>query len=272
MITVNPLPIPLFSADSVCVNTQTKFNDFSSGNIISWSWNFGDGNLSSLQNPSHTYSSSGAYNINLTVISAEGCTSSVTVSTMVYPKPSAHFSTNPTVAPMAGSPPTYGATINFTNQSSGGISYLWDFGDGGTSTNFNPQHYYSIIGNYIITLITTNQYGCTDTSHIATTSDGDIVFPNVFTPNANGSNGGTYDPWNTNNYVFFPFIAPVTEYKLQIFNRWGELIFESKDVKIGWDGYYRGQLCQQDTYVWKAYAKFLNGKTVGKAGDVTLLR
>ena len=57
-----------------------------------------------------------------------------------------------------------------------------------------------------------------------------------------------------------------------IFNRWGELIFESKDIKIGWDGYYRGKLCQQDVYVWKLFAKFEDGTIVEKAGDVTLLR
>ena len=62
------------------------------------------------------------------------------------------------------------------------------------------------------------------------------------------------------------------EYELNIFNRWGELIFVSKDPKIGWDGYYRGKLCKQDVYVWKVRIKFSNGEVLEKVGDVTLLR
>ncbi len=61
-------------------------------------------------------------------------------------------------------------------------------------------------------------------------------------------------------------------YELNIFNKWGELLFVSKDINIGWDGYYRGQLCQQDAYVWKVKAKFADGSTVVKSGDLLLLR
>jgi len=64
----------------------------------------------------------------------------------------------------------------------------------------------------------------------------------------------------------------VVEYNLYIYNRWGELMFESKDVDVGWDGYYNGKLCPQDVYIWKVEGKFINGKTFEKTGDVTLLR
>lgn len=72
--------------------------------------------------------------------------------------------------------------------------------------------------------------------------------------------------------MFFPYTKGVSVYKLQIFNRWGELIFESNDLRQGWDGYYKGKLCQQDVYVWKVDMTFNNGKTFIKTGDVTLLR
>jgi len=72
--------------------------------------------------------------------------------------------------------------------------------------------------------------------------------------------------------VFFPFVTGVENFHMLIFNRWGEIIFETFDVKIGWDGYYRGQLCQQDVYVWKANVNFIDGRSITKAGDVTLLR
>jgi gliding motility-associated-like protein len=72
--------------------------------------------------------------------------------------------------------------------------------------------------------------------------------------------------------VFFPYTSGVTDYHLQIFNRWGELIFESTELKTGWDGYFKGKLCQQDGYVWKADVKFFDGREYHKTGSVTLLR
>ena len=102
--------------------------------------------------------------------------------------------------------------------------------------------------------------------------EGELVFPNAFTPNDLGPSDGSYEPDQLNNDIFFPIQKGVQEYKLQIFNRWGELIFQSEDVNIGWDGYYRGELCKQDVYVWKVRALFSDGEEIEKAGDVTLLR
>jgi gliding motility-associated-like protein len=67
-------------------------------------------------------------------------------------------------------------------------------------------------------------------------------------------------------------VIGVKKYELSVYNRWGELLFESKDPKIGWDGYYRDKLCQQDIYVWKIKATSNAGKAIIKTGDVTLLR
>jgi gliding motility-associated-like protein len=75
-----------------------------------------------------------------------------------------------------------------------------------------------------------------------------------------------------NNDVFFPIYKGVDDFEMQIFNRWGELIFESKDVRQGWDGYYRGKLCQQDVYVWRVRVTFMDGGELTDMGDVTLLR
>jgi len=131
---------------------------------------------------------------------------------------------------------------------------------------------YSVVGIFQIQLISTNQFGCSDTATKSVTTDADVIFPNAFSPSTSGPNGGTYSHNNTDNNVFFPYTAGVSEYKMQIFNRWGELIFESNDISIGWDGYYRGVICPQDVYVWKAYLKLNNGKTFNKTGDVTLLQ
>ena len=64
----------------------------------------------------------------------------------------------------------------------------------------------------------------------------------------------------------------VEDYRLQVFNRWGELVFETTDVKRGWDGYYRGSPAKQDVYAWKAYARFSDGRETTLSGDVTLIR
>jgi gliding motility-associated-like protein len=159
-----------------------------------------------------------------------------------------------------------------TNQSAGAISYVWNFGDGGSSTAVNPSYLYTTVGIYPVQLIATNAFGCSDTAYSEVTTNADVVFPNVFTPDPNGASGGFYDIGSLTNDIFFPYTSGVTDFKLQIFNRWGELIFETFDVKQGWDGYYRGQLCQQDVYIWKAYLKLNNDKTFNKTGDVTLLR
>ena len=97
--------------------------------------------------------------------------------------------------------------------------------------------------------------------------------PNAFTPNPNGTSGdGIYDPASHDNDIFHPNISGLQTYELDIFDRWGELIFVSKDIRVGWDGYYKGKLCEQSVYVWKIIGTTIDGKNINKAGDLTLLR
>ncbi|MCE9538554.1 MAG: gliding motility-associated C-terminal domain-containing protein [Bacteroidetes bacterium] len=158
------------------------------------------------------------------------------------------------------------------NQSVGANSYSWSFGEGGTSTAIDPEYVYTLSGTYQVELIATSQHGCLDTAYMDVITNANVIFPNVFTPDPNGPSGGTYTLFDLSNDVFFPYTYGVVEYKLEMFNRWGEQIFESLDIKIGWDGYYRGEICQQDVYVWKAYIKLNNGKIYNLNGDLTLLR
>jgi gliding motility-associated-like protein len=80
-----------------------------------------------------------------------------------------------------------------------------------------------------------------------------------------------YDPNGYTNDIFCPLHEGVTSYELQIYNKWGELLFISEDIHVGWNGYYRGELCKEDVYAWRATATFSNGTRVNKSGDVTLL-
>ena len=99
-----------------------------------------------------------------------------------------------------------------------------------------------------------------------------IEFPNAFTPNANGPTNGYYTPGIPNNDVFHPTYKSVVEYHLSIFNRRGELIFESNDINVGWDGYINVRLATQGVYVWKTRGKYSNGENFVKFGNVMLIK
>jgi PKD repeat protein len=271
-INFNPPPTVLFNAPvSSCFLSAVQFIDNStSGNpndqLVSWLWNFGDGGTSTNQNPTHLYPQIGNYSVTLTVTTANGCTNTGVspVGVQILPSPTAAFSVNSTLFYL----PT--ESLVTTNQSTGANSYFWTFGDGGTSTQTNPTYLYNLVGNFEIELTATNQYGCKDVAIKNVTTTADVVFPNAFTPG--NPSGGFYDINDLSNDIFFPYTSGVVEYQFEIFNRWGELIFATTNIKQGWDGYYKGEIVQQGVYVWKAYLKLNNGKEFNKAGDVTVLR
>ena len=104
-------------------------------------------------------------------------------------------------------------------------------------------------------------------------SENYIEFPNAFIPNLNGPSTGYYSQKSDEAaQIFHPVSSSVSEYQLRIFSRRGILIFESNDISIGWDGYYKGQLCDQGVYVWKVRGNYLNGEPFTKMGDVTLIK
>ena len=272
-----PLPT-VFTAPSgsfACVPNAMQFFDNTTlgtptDELTDWSWDFGDGQTSNEQNPYHEYNIAGTYSVTLTVVTDAGCTNNNATTPLVinaYQSPLAQFTLNATVLNL---PQDY---LICNNLSIGAVSYNWSFGDGNSSPEVHPHYLYNTIGSYEVQLIATSLQGCTDTAYANVVTGADIVFPNAFTPNADGgSNGGYYTFGSITNDVFFPYTSGVTDYKLQIFNRWGEMIFESTDIKQGWDGYYKGKICQLGVYIWKAYAKLNNGKIFNQTGDVTLLR
>ncbi len=165
-ISVNATPTVAFSGTPTtgCFPLPVQFTDQSlpgSGSISTWEWDFGDGISSGLQNPAHTYTAAGNYNVSLRIKNSNGCTK--TLSKTQYIQISngvkADFSNS---IPNSCNPP---ATINFQNLSTGtgALAYQWSFGDGGTSTLANPSHIYATTGSYTVTLIATSSNGCTDT-------------------------------------------------------------------------------------------------------------
>ncbi|HCY45221.1 MAG TPA: pkd domain containing protein, partial [Flavobacteriales bacterium] len=239
---------------------------------LGYNWQFGDGGQAFVANPVYTYQNPGIYTVILTVTGYNNGEQDELVRSEiieVYASAQAAFAATPDEVTIPQD------LVNFINLSSNADEYLWNFGDGVTSTEFSPDHYYQDIGAYSVSLWANNEYNCPDSilvvDVVMASALSGIEFPNAFTP-IDGGSDGMYDPQSFSNNVFFPIYSGVVEYQLQIFNRWGELLFESKDVLIGWDGMYGGQLSKQDVYVWKAKVKFTDGTQLTEAGDVTLLR
>jgi PKD repeat protein len=144
-------PVSSFTTDKtkVAVDESVQFTSKSTGEITSWSWDFGDGNTSTEQNPSHAYAEKGDYTVVLTVANKAGSHSATSAVTVLLP-PSANFSASEVRA-------TSGSTIKFNDESSGDIdSWSWDFGDGGSSTEQNPSHAYNDAGTYTVSLTVSN--------------------------------------------------------------------------------------------------------------------
>lgn len=138
--------------------------------------------------------------------------------------------------------------VTFNNLSTGADSYLWDFGNGETSTLVNPSTFYGEPANYSITLIATNAAGCIDsiTQIVDIKPEFLIYVPNAFTPDGDEFNQ-TWDVYITGHDAF--------DFDLFLYNRWGEIIWESHDASIGWDGTYQGQLVQSEMYTWQITVK-----------------
>lgn len=156
------LPIVNFNASTACEGNPTQFTDLSngsSGSIVSWLWNFGDGTgTSTEQHPSYIYNNYGPYQVSLTVTNDKGCSQTYSETVIVDSLPLPSFIWQPNC---------YSQIIHFTNTSSGNgsniVSYHWDFGDGSFSLQPNPSHYYSQYGVYQVTLYVLNDRGCSNT-------------------------------------------------------------------------------------------------------------
>ena len=266
IVTVESLPTIDFVANPLtgCSPQTINFTDLSSNNVTIWEWQFGDGSISGLQNPGHTYTS-GTYSVTLVGTTNNGCQSSITKNNyiVISSNPIASFSASPTTTTEDN------ATIFFINQSSGATSYIWNFGDGtGTTDNsINPIYSYENSGTFTVTLYAENSAGCSDTSETTITIKPVYTFyiPNTFSPNNDGKNDvirpfGT--GWDTDYY------------SMRVYNRWGELVFSTTDVNTGWNGMMQGDKseAQQGVYTIIINVKGLDDKEREYIQGVGLIR
>ncbi len=189
---------------------------------------------------------------------ADGCTTSQTITLTAPVSPTAGFSADVTsgISPL---------TVNFTNSSINANTYSWNFGDGSAiDTSTNPQHIFSGTGVYSVMLVA-EATPCSDTAYLTidVTGEPGLTAPNVFTPNFDGVND-----------VFRPQAIGMDSVQGEIYNRWGELVFEWWGVNGYWDGYTKpsGQMAPAGTYFYVITATGMDSNSFVETGTVQLMR
>jgi trimeric autotransporter adhesin len=227
-------------------------------------WDFGNGEIGTdLNFEERTFTNPGCYTLTITS-TTDGCTStrSLTNLVCVIPDPVSEFYASYYTTSM------FEPYFNFTNASTGADSYIWDFGNNTSSNEYHTNVTYpEQAGTYTVTLIAINDFGCRDTSFRYVTLEEELVFyvPNSFTPDGDEFNN-VFKPIMTSG--FDPF-----SYSLRIFNRWGELLFESKNHEVGWDGTFNGNLLPLGTYTWVMNFKApSNDKKYEFSGHINIIR
>jgi PKD repeat protein len=247
------------------VSFKSRFTEYDS-----CLWTFGDGGSSADRDPEWIYDIEGEYKVYYKIFGPGGKISVSSAVISVFSKPSARFEISPDKVLIPED------EVRFMNYSSGAVRYIWNFGDGNTSEQFEPLHRYDKYGNYNISLKVYSEVGCTDSLVVLNAFSGSayfIEFPNAFIPNTGGPSGGAYSSKSDESaQVFHPSYSGVSEYHLKIFSKLGVLIFETNDINVGWDGYFKGQLNNPGVYIWKVRGNFSNGEPFTKMGDVTLLK
>lgn len=246
---VNGGPPVTFEADTLigCSPLTVTFTN-TTPNVQFATWDFGNGwSSTSTGSITQTFVIGGCYDITLSIVDNQGCTGVLSNTDMicVEENPDAGFIASTNVVSEINS------SVQFTNTTVGATNYEWNFGDYSPTDNAeDPLHDYAgnELGNYIVTLIATTPFGCIDTAQGMIVMREDLLFyvPNSFTPDGDDFNE-TFTP------IFYSGFE-TDDYHLTIFNRWGEIVFESYNWEIGWDGTYGSNkdfVAQQGTYIWK---------------------
>jgi gliding motility-associated-like protein len=240
----------------ICYGDSVLLNAITNEPLATLTWNLGQVN--------NTYTNPIITQTYTVTVSLGSCSSTGDITITVMPLPDAGFSYIP-------NPITVENTeVEFTQFNTfEGEVYIWDFSDGGSSSIEAPIHVYPEIGDitYSVQLTVIDSIGCVDSSNTQVTIFDVIVYyiPNAFTPDSDDFNE-TFQP------VFTSGFDP-QDYHLMIFNRWGEIIFESYNHGIGWDGTYNGKIVQDGVYVWTVeFGELISDKRIVDTGTITLLR
>ncbi len=242
-----------------CVPYTAMFENISQGGT-EWLWEFGDTNTSTDFEPTHTYNTTGTFNVRLIAIDTSTCNKRDTsgyFAITVLPNPTANFRWTP-------DPPQENTMTQFINMSSpDAVRFVWNFGDGDGSTLANPIHQYNATGTYRAILYAFNSADCVD----SITLDVPILIrplfdvPNAFTPGRFGENA-----------VIKVRGFGIGTLNWKIYNRWGQVVFSTSDKNQGWDGTFKGTLQPMDVYTYTMDIELTDGQKLRKTGDISLLR
>jgi gliding motility-associated-like protein len=261
-VVIYELPSPNFTINnSVCLNEEfeiTELSDVNGAEIVQWLYDFNDGYISDKQNPSHSYSYVNNFNISLEVISDVGCKNDTSINVEVHSLPIANFQASTTIASENE------AEIEFYNNSVGAIKLFWDFDNGMISSLENPVIEFNNIGNYNVLLTTVSEFGCQDEiiKQVYIHPEYTIFLPAAFTPNGDGLND-----------IFEVKGSGITEFEMQVFDRWGGLVFESSSVDYGWNGKnVAGEIVNNGTYLYHVALYDHNRRLWVYNGELNLMR
>lgn len=347
-VVVHPNPVVDFGVSFACLGDTSYFTDQStllSGTNASWDWDFGNGDVSTVQNPAYQYPAAGLYSVALTVTSDQGCAVSYSQPLDLPAPPDPPQPLHDTIctgfAPVLGvvPPPTPGTVFWYPTQNAvdpvqiGGnvfepgplvnttfffVNYLspegcrsaiapvyaivnappnvpvefsdtevelphaivefaadppsnvatelWNFGDGATSNQSAPVHEYAAVGQYDVTYSYTDINGCENEYFwplmVNVTEEVYIYVPNAFSPNGDDLND-----------EFSVVTRLITDFNIQMFDRWGKLLYASDDLSFGWDGKdISGQPVTEGVYVYRIVATTYSGDRIDRSGSVTVIR
>ena len=244
------------SEPSGCVNQLITYeaSDVNSESpVIGYGWDFnGDGIMDESGSSIDTeFTSPGEYTVQV-IGFAEGCNDTVLIHTFINDIPEPDFSVNH----------LSGRTVLLENNTEMSSTFLWDFGDGSTSTETNPMHTYMEDGEFSISL-NASTTSCESTLIQSTSiSYEDLTFlPTAFSPNGDGRND-----------LFRVLGSDISEMEMCIFNHWGELVFTGVSLETGWDGNIKGKKAQAGNYTYLIRGEKYSGEKVSLTGAIALIR
>jgi gliding motility-associated-like protein len=254
---LSPKVQAIFKVDNGCAPFTYTFENTSLAGA-SFEWLFGDGGSSTATSPTHTYNLQGTYTVRLVANDPNTCnlTDTLRLPITINPTPVADFTYSP-------NPSLVNTPTQFTNTSISANIYKWKFGDGDSSTLANPLHQYNSTGTFNVCLTAANQFGCRDTicEDVPAIVQPLLDVPNALTPNGDGKN----------DKVFVRGFGIKTMI-WRIYNRWGQLVFETTNRNEGWDGTFKGQLQPMEAYGYTLSVEMSDGQKIKKSGDITLIR
>ncbi|MFZ5552566.1 MAG: beta strand repeat-containing protein [Bacteroidota bacterium] len=256
-IVVNALPNADAGNDVTigCIPNTAQLDGTGSTGGATYNWTTSNGNIvSGGTSTTPTVDQPGTY---ILTVTQNGCSDTDTVNAVNSTAPNASFF----MSPSSGLVIFNTAAVN--NSTGTGLTYQWNSGNGGTSTGFEPAFQYDSAGTYVVTLIVTDSFGCTDTSSVTIIvyDEFELIIPNVFSPNGDGAND-----------EFELVTKGVSDLKARIYNRWGQQVGEFSGLSGKWAGNSDGKPCPEAVYYYVIDVTRVTGETEQYSGHVTLVR